>query len=272
VVYGELMVNVRKLARSFLFVPATRPDRLSKAFALQADEIIFDLEDSVGDDMKTEARDCLSNFSAERPVFIRINAVGSVYFDEDIAFLNNTSWFKGVVLPKVGSSDDIHFLRGQINRDVDVLALVETPQGIVEAENIALSGANRILFGTADYSSSLNAPASDELFAYPRSRLALASAFGGLPAPVDGPTLDFENVQKLGADLKSAKALGMGGKLCIHPAQLSLVSEAFGPTQEERVWAKTVLELSADEGAVFALNGELVDAPVLARARWIEAQ
>jgi citrate lyase subunit beta / citryl-CoA lyase len=262
-----------KISRSFLFVPATRIDRLSKAFALEADEIIVDLEDAVGHDEKADARTNLSNYEANRPVYVRINATDTEYFDDDVVFCKSVAWVKGVVLPMASSGSDVERLKSQLGSEENILALIETPRGILAAEEIALSGVSRLMFGTADYCAALATPASDELFAYPRSRLVLASALAGLPAPVDGPALDLKDTHQLAGQARSARALGMGGKLCVHPTQLQLVNEIFGPSADERAWARKILDAApVGDGGVFAVDGEMVDAPVLARAKWIDAQ
>jgi citrate lyase subunit beta/citryl-CoA lyase len=260
------------IARSYLFVPATRLDRISKALTLGADEIIVDLEDAVAGEEKAQARHGLSSYDAGRPVFVRINAANTEYFDEDVSFCADTKWVKGIVLPMVSSASDVHYLMKRIAQQTNVLALIETPRGILAAEEIAVSGVSRLLFGTADYCAALNTPGSAELFAYPRSRLVLASALAGLPAPIDGPTLEIRDPEELVAQSQSARAVGMGGKLCVHPSQLQVVADVFGPSDAQRLWATRVLEAAADHEGVFVLDGQMIDEPVLSRARWIVKQ
>jgi citrate lyase subunit beta/citryl-CoA lyase len=259
-------------ARSYLFVPATRLDRISKALTLGADEIIVDLEDAVAGEEKATARYRLSTYEADRPVFVRVNAADTEYFDSDVSFCEDTEWVKGIVLPMVSSAFDVQRLMKRLTKHTNILALIETPRGVLAAEEIAASGVTRLLFGTADYCASLNTPASAELFAYPRTRLVLASALAGLPAPIDGPTLQIHRSDELVAQSQSARAVGMGGKLCIHPSQLQVVADVFGPSDAQRDWARRVLAAAVDREGVFVLDGEMVDAPVLSRARWIAEQ
>jgi citrate lyase subunit beta/citryl-CoA lyase len=258
------------VARSYLFVPANRPDRVNKAIATGADEVIVDLEDAVSSDEKLNAREDLRHLQCDATVFVRINSVDSEFFEDDVAVCDTIDFVKGIVLPMVRSAEDVRTVMRRLRRHIPVLALVESAEGILAAEDIASSGASRLMFGSADYCANLAAPPSPELFVYPRSRLVVASAASTLPPPVDGPTLDFRDESLLMADLRAARALGMGGKLCIHPSQVRLVRDAYESTEAEREWARSILDESTQHnGAVFAFLGEMVDGPVLDRAHRI---
>jgi citrate lyase subunit beta/citryl-CoA lyase len=267
---GIVTIHAAGVARSYLFVPANRPDRVNKAISTGADEVIVDLEDAVSSDEKLNAREDLRALHCDAPVCVRINSVDSEFFDDDVAACDESEFVKGIVVPMVKSSEDVRAVTRRLRRHIAVLALVESAEGILAAEEIASSGASRLMFGSADYCANLAAPPSDELFAYPRSRLVVASAAFRLPPPVDGPTLDFKNESLLTSDLRAARALGMGGKLCIHPLQVRFVRDAYQATELEKEWARSILEESAQHnGAVFAYRGEMVDGPVLDRAHRI---
>jgi citrate lyase subunit beta/citryl-CoA lyase len=243
---------------------------VEKAIASGADEVIVDLEDSVSSDEKRNAREDLRGLHSDATVLVRINSVDSEFFNDDVAVCDESDVVKGIVVPMVRSSADVRAVTRRLRRQLPVFALVESAEGIVAAEEIASSGASRLMFGSADYCAILAAPPSPELFAYPRSRLVVASAASNLPPPVDGPTLDFKDESLLTLDLRAARALGMGGKLCIHPSQVPFVKEAYQPTESEKAWARSILDESTrHNGAVFALQGEMVDGPVLDRARRI---
>jgi citrate lyase subunit beta/citryl-CoA lyase len=257
-------------ARSYLFVPANRPDRVNKAIATGADEVIVDLEDAVSSDEKLNARKDLQQLHCDATVFVRINSVDSEFFDDDVAVCDTSDFVKGIVVPMVRSAEDIGAVKRRLRRHIPLLALVESAEGILAAEEIASSGASRLMFGSADYCANLAAPPSSELFAYPRSRLVVTSAASKLPPPVDGPTLDFKDESLLMSDLRAARAHGMGGKLCIHPSQVRLVRDAYEATESEKEWARSILDESTQHnGAVFAYLGEMVDGPVLDRAHRI---
>lgn len=258
------------VARTFLFVPATRLVRIEKALATSADVVIVDLEDAVSADDKNAARQIVQRLEPSRPVFVRINAATSDQFHEDVALVSTSPWISAVVLPKVESSSDIEHFRSEASREVDVVALIESSAGIIACDEIAHSGVRRLMFGSVDYTTELDAPPGPSLFAYPRSRLVVASAAAGLPAPVDGPTTIIGDSAALRDETVEAFGVGMGGKLCIHPNQLATVASVFATTLSERAWAQSVMSaFEENSGGVFVVNGEMVDAPLVARARRI---
>lgn len=261
-------------AISYLFVPATRLDRVEKARHGAADEVIVDLEDAVAEGDKAAARRALASIPRGRPVHVRVNASGTAHHEDDLRAVaalsvgDVTSRVSAVVVPKVESAADLAAVVAALPSSMSVIALVETARGIVAADAIAAAGATRLMFGSADYLADIGARPGSEVLAYPRSRLVVASRAAGLPAPVDGPTLATGDGDLLRAEAQTARALGMGGKLCIHPAQLAAVHEAFGPSVDEVEWARNVLAAAAlHGGGAFAFEGSMVDEPVLARAR-----
>jgi citrate lyase subunit beta/citryl-CoA lyase len=255
---------------TYLFVPANRLDRVEKAIATGADEVIVDLEDAVGTSEKDGARRELTSMQPSRSLCVRINDETTSFFDADMAAILALSWVKAVVVPKVDSASQVRRVLEQVGPDVGILALVETALGVRDADDIAASGAARLLFGTADYAAELGASPSRELYGYARARLVVASAAAGLTPPVDGPTLEIGDDERLQGDTELAKALGMGGKLCIHPNQVPVVARVFASVDRTRDWARAVLDgFAANDGNVFVLDGEMIDAPLVAQARRI---
>ena len=257
---------------SYLFVPATRPDRVAKATATNADAVIVDLEDAVALDDKAMARDTLAGLTVDRPCYVRVNGRSTPQYDEDVAIVAGLSWVAGVVLPKTESADDVVALVARLPADRAVLALVETARGLTAVDGIAAAGPARLLFGSADYLADLGASPGQDVLLYPRSRLVVASAAAGLAPPVDGPALDLAAPERLREEGLHVKALGFGGKLCIHPAQVEVVNELFRPTPEELAWARRVLDAAATASAgAFVVDGAMIDEPVLRRARRLVA-
>lgn len=253
---------------SYLFVPATRPDRVEKALATNAHEVIVDLEDAVGAGDKRQARDSLRSLAPSRPVHVRVNAVGTVDFAADLDALADLDWVSAVVLPKTESARDVSLLEARLSGPVQKIALVESAKGIANLEEIAASGVARLLFGIVDYTTDLRIPASAFGLVYPRSRMAVASVAAGIAPPVDGPTIAVGDAELLAEDLSAARSLGFGGKLCIHPSQVDPVNDAFRATEDEVAWARAVLaEVDRHGGGVFVLDGQMIDEPVVARAR-----
>ena len=104
-----------------------------------------------------------------------------------------------------------------------------------------------------------------------RSRIVVASKVAGIAPPVDLVTLAIDDQDLLRRHAARSRSFGFGGKLCIHPKQIPITNDAFRPSGEEVAWARAVLdELSSrPEDAVFAHRGELVDRPVIQRAKQI---
>ena len=255
-------------AASFLFVPANRPDRVEKARGSAADEVIVDLEDAVAEDDKAGARAALAPLPSGRPVLVRVNARGTSAHEADLQSVGALEWVSAVVVPMVESAGDVHAVAAALPPGIAVIALVETARGIVAVDSIASAGVARLMFGSADYVADLGAQPGRQVLAYPRSRLVVASRAARLPPPVDGPTLVTGDVELVKAEAEEARALGMGGKLCIHPAQLAAVNQVFRSSDEQRRWARAVLAAAdAHGGGAFAFEGAMVDEPVLARAR-----
>jgi citrate lyase beta subunit len=201
-------------------------------------------------------------------VCVRINDESTSSHNDDLAAVAGLPWVKSVILPKVSSAGQVQRVREKLDPRIEILALIETARGIREVDEIANSGAARLLFGTADYASELGTVPNPDLFQYPRARLVVASSAAGLNAPVDGPTLRVDDDENLRIDAELSRSLGMGGKLCIHPRQVPVVRSVFAVEAGEIDWARSVLAgYEASGGSVFVFEGQMIDAPVVARAR-----
>jgi citrate lyase subunit beta/citryl-CoA lyase len=255
--------------RSFLFAPATRPERVVKALASAADAVIVDLEDAVAPAEKVAARAMLADhLPGWRPLYLRINGCGTEWFEADLALAAAAPNITGVMLPKAESAADIERLQ-PLPPAVAVLPLIETARGLHRAEAVAAHArVERLAFGSIDFQ--LDTSATDEELIYARSQLVVVSRACGLAAPVDGVTTELDDAGKLQADIARARRLGFGGKLCIHPRQLAAVAEAFVPRPEEVEWAEGVVRAASSSG-VAAVDGRMVDRPVLLRAQRILA-
>lgn len=252
--------------RSYLFVPGDRPERVAKARASGADAVVVDLEDAVAPANKLAARDAVAGvLDAARPVVVRINGAETGWFADD-ARLAAHPGVAAVMLPKAAAPDAVAALRAASGKPV--LALIETAAGIASLAALAAAGAARFAFGSIDFQLDLDI-ADDDLALLPfRMQLVLASRLADLPPPVDGVTAAFEDAARIEAESRRARALGFGAKLCIHPKQVAIVNAAFAPTAGELAWARRVVDAAAAAGgAAVAVDGKMVDAPVLARAR-----
>lgn len=245
-----------------LFVPANRPERFAKAAASGADAIILDLEDAVAADDKEAARAALSVDFTNKPVIVRVNAMGTRWHVGDMAAVRRLG-VAAVMIPKAESAAALM----QADFDSPLIALVETVLGVASAREIArCARVERLAFGSVDYAADLGCDHDRDALAPARSELLVASRLAHKPAPFDGVTTDVRCAYAAREDARHARALGFGGKLCIHPKQIEAVFAGFMPSAAELDWAQRVL--AAGDGAT-TLDGAMIDAPVRARARSI---
>ena len=265
--------------RSVLFSPGDRPDLLRKAPQTGADVVVFDLEDAVVPDQKDTARDAVADvvasLSADCEVCVRINPLDSGG-RTDIDAL--TALPDSVMLPKVTTPDTVarvSELLADRGKTLPVLALLETADGILAAPEIAAASAtDAVLFGAEDLSADIGATrtAAGEEVLYARQRVVLSAARAGVDA-IDTLYTDFEDTDGLREDARRAQQWGFDGKMAIHPAQVTVINETFTPEPEQVEWAKRVIaareEADADGRGVFAVDGEMIDAPLIAQAETI---
>lgn len=262
-------------ARSFLFVPASRPERFAKALECGADCIVLDLEDAVAPDQKALAReqlaDRLPGFSREQlaRTIVRINAAGSAWHADDLRLV--AQWtgrgLAGAMVPKAEAAASLREIGEALGPGAGLVPLVESLEGLDSVDLLARTPqVARLAFGHIDFQLDLGmrcSPEEPEL-AWVRFTLVAASRRAKLPAPVDGVTTATGDAARLRADTQRARAFGFGGKLCIHPAQAGSVNETFSPSAQELAWARRVLEgARTHQGQAFSLDGKMVDLPVI---------
>jgi citrate lyase subunit beta/citryl-CoA lyase len=267
------------LARSFLFVPANRPERYAKALASGAGAVVIDLEDAVSVEGKDAARQQLADgferLTAEERlrVVVRINACGTRWHEEDLRLLNQLSRLElaGVVLPKAESTAGISQLAASAGQACAVLPMLESAAGLAALDLLAGSPqVLRLVFGNLDFQADVGmACDADEVELQPvRLALVLASRRACLVAPVDGVTPGTRDMAQVQADAGRSRRGGFGAKLCVHPAQVAVVNAAFTTSPAEIDWARRVVAASeAAGGGVVSLDGRMVDAPVLRLAQ-----
>lgn len=251
-----------------LFVPANRPERFSKAAGSGTDAVILDLEDAVAVDAKDVARTALTKDFTNLPVIVRINAHGTQFHEADITAIVALGP-AAVILPKAEDATATASVVEQL-KGIPLVALIETARGLSNARQIAATvGVVRLAFGSVDFCSDLGCAHLREILLPARTELVLASRLAGIAAPIDGVTVQLDNPEVSHGDALHARNLGMTGKLCIHPRQISEVRRAFAPSEDEINWAHRVLA-SGDGAAV--VDGTMVDEPVRIRARAILGQ
>lgn len=253
--------------RAPLFVPANRPERFAKAAISGADAVILDLEDAVAADAKDLARAALDKGFASLPVIVRVNAHGTPWHLADLAAAAALRP-AAVVLPKAESASVTAQVISALG-GVPVIALIESAAGLANVHAIARAGVARLAFGSVDFCADLGCEHLREVLLPCRSALVLASRLAGIAAPIDGVTVRLDDLHLSAEDAAHARALGMTGKLCIHPKQIAPVRAAFAPSEAELDWARRVL--ASGDGAA-TLDGAMVDEPVRLRARAVLAQ
>ncbi len=250
-------------ARSLLFVPGSRPDRFVKAAASGADNVIIDLEDAVAPDGKDAARTAAVDYLRGSTALVRINAVDTPWYADDVAALAEATELVGIILPKAASVDAVQALVAALPQGTPVLLLIESALGVRDAGRLAeVSGVSRLLFGNLDFAldAGISASSAEQTeLRYVRSALVVASRAAGLPGPVDGVHPDVSDPEGLRATAGRARDLGFTGSLCIHPTQIEVVHAAFRPTEDELEWARRVL--AADDANAVLVDGQMIDKP-----------
>jgi len=258
------------MPRSYLFVPADRPERYAKALGSGTDAVIVDLEDAVAPAAKDRARTILADWlrHSTGQVIVRINAAGTQWFDADLGLLRSAQ-VAAVMLPKAERRDDI----ARIPHDC-LLPLVETAAGVDALRELARAPrVQRLVFGSVDLQADLGILGEDQELLLFRSQLVLQSRLANIAAPVDGVCTAIDDNAVLEAETQRARRLGFGAKLCIHPRQVDAVNRGFTPSGQELAWARRVIDaMAAADGGAVAVDGKMVDKPVLLRAQALMQQ
>lgn len=260
-------------ARTLLFVPGNRPERFEKALRSGADAIVLDLEDSVPLIEKPAAREAIGDAwaglqTAGLPLVVRINAVdlGLV----DLEWLAGLSPPEGVMVPKVESAATLSRVNGRL-QSVPMLPIIESAAGHAALAEIAgATNVLRLVVGHIDFMADTGLQCSDDERELTPLRFAVAMAtrLGCLAPAVDGVTVSIDDDERLRQDTRRALRFGFGGKLCIHPRQVTVVHAALSPSAEEVEWARRVIAADAvSGGAAVQLDGRMVDLPVVLQAR-----
>ncbi|EIF28618.1 citrate lyase beta subunit [Burkholderia sp. Ch1-1] len=260
-------------ARSYLFVPGDRPERFAKALDTGADAVVIDLEDAVVPAAKLAARDALQRWLPKvgpARLIVRVNAVGTPWHLGDMEMVR-ASGVSVMMLPKSDSARQLAEVAARLPSAVRIVALIETVAGVVAMREIAgVPSVARFAFGTVDFCGDAGIEGLGVELNYVRSQMVIESRYAGLAAPIDGVTLELDHLERLTEHVAGARRFGFGGKLCIHPRQVDPVNRGFAPSEDERRWAARVLAACSEhpEGA-FAVDGKLVDRPVIERAKKI---
>lgn len=261
-----------------LFVPATRPDRFSKAIATGTDIVIIDWEDAVALNLKAEARKSVGTFFSDptdRPLlkYLRIN---SPRLEEGLhdfeALFEMKNLPDGIMIPKVESPEEVLWVSDILKPyrpNIELFPVVENAKGVRALAEIALASNDTTIlgFGAVDLVAETGSDLSWDALLYTRSQVVLAAAEAGVEC-MDTVYIDIGNEAGLKIESKKARAIGFTGKAAIHPSQIATINYAFSPTKDEVAFAKKVVDATTDNfsGAV-QVDGKMIDEPVIIAAR-----
>lgn len=270
------------LRRSALYMPATKQRAMAKAQSLPADVIIFDLEDAVAPFDKALARQTLREQLAHadygpRELVIRINAVDSAWYHDDITFLsdllsslNPGLCLSAIAVPKVETATDVLTVKhalDSVNLDhLNLWPMIETPAGVLNVRAIvqASDSINCLVMGTSDLAKELRLASNDQRLGllFSLSQCVLAAREFGVDI-LDGVCLNLHDQSLLAQQAEQGKALGFNGKTVIHPDQLLITNTAFGVNSEVLAEAQDILQawrLAEQKGeGLTVVNGKLIE-------------
>ncbi|KAG5665031.1 hypothetical protein KAF25_008765 [Fusarium avenaceum] len=299
------------LRRAFLYVPGSSQRMLTKSSKLVVDSVIYDLEDSVTPDSKDLARRLVSDHLAgnrlgqePKEVAVRINAVDSGLAQQDISqvVLGGGHNLDTIIVPKVQSPEDLHFVADIIRhvapqrrlfeppeknsaqqtvntKPIHIIALIESAMGLANVLEICRVGRSLGLaglgFAAEDFMASVGLsklPDRREVL-LARSTIVNACRAYSLPSIIDMVSVDVSqntHDNSLVEECNEGRCLGFTGKQAIHPSQVDTIQRAFGPSEDEIKWARQVyiggIESQKKGLGAWKLNGRMVDAPVVKTA------
>ncbi|MBT8487216.1 MAG: CoA ester lyase [Gemmatimonadetes bacterium] len=263
-----------------LFFPGSRPELLAKAVASGAGLVCVDLEDAVAPEDKEDAREAvleiLTSSDAPSHLAVRINPPSSQAGEGDVAALaelENLPRRVTIMVPKAAVPSELAELHrrfgGRLER-VSMIAVIETAVGLARVEDVAgVEGVSGLLLGGLDLSLDLGSALDWEALLYARSRCVHAARVGGVRV-IDTPFFDVADPDGLRGEAERSSRLGFDAKAAIHPAQVSVIHEAFDPDPASVAHAKRVLAATGDlPGGAMLVDGVMVDRPAVEAARRI---
>ena len=266
------------LFRSLIFVPGNNSRFLEKAKKLQADIICFDLEDSVPDEEKNNARKLIqtalkSHSSYLASIFVRTNSPKSGKIQDDLKEIIQKGII-GIVVPKVNNVNEIKKIEKNLlllekNRKlkpIQIIPSIESAEGVVNTYNIA-SCSERIpavIFGVFDLLNDLGIEytKNPEGGKYSRAKIPIDAKAAGIHA-IDAIWQDLNDIKGFEKDCEIGKSLGYVGKSIIHPDQIQITHKIFYPNKIEIQWAEKVckyyLESTKKGRGATTIDGKMID-------------
>ena len=281
-------MTAQRRRRTLLFAPASDPKKIAKAAQAPTDAVIVELEDGVALGAKIEARanavEALSGVDfGQRERIIRVNAIGTPCFEDDVkAALAARP--DSIILPKVHSPADLQHALARIDAadgdsTIGLIAMIESPRAVLALREICDAGGRRLnglIFGAEDFAQMMGATRTREAWEvfYARSAIATACAAYGLDA-IDMVCNEIDDHERLKNECRLGRQMGFVGKQAIHPLQLDVINRYFSPSADEVAQARRIVDAAAarqlDASGAFALDGKMVDAPIIRQAERVLA-
>jgi len=267
-----------RLFRSLIFVPGNNQRFLEKAKVLQADIVCFDLEDSIPESEKENARNLIKNALSNRSeytssIFVRTNAPSSGKIPEDLNKIVQKG-IDGIVIPKVNNVNELKKIEKNLLllekrrklKPIQIIPSIESAEGVVNTYNIA-SFSKRIpavVFGVFDLLNDMGIEYTkdSEGGKYSRGKIPVDAKAAGVSA-IDAIWQDLNDIKGLERDCTIGKNLGYSGKSIIHPDQISITHKIFYPSKMEIQWAEKVckyyLESTKKGKGAITVDGKMID-------------
>lgn len=269
------MTSTARPRRSVLYMPGSNARALEKGRGLPADALILDLEDAVAPDAKDLARNQIADAVSEggygaREMIVRINGLDTPWGQEDVKAVAG-SGADAVLLPKVESAAMVTELEALMVRagapdDMAIMCMMETPRGILRAEEIAGASPRLtcLVMGTSDLVKDLQAAhTADRLPVLTSLSLCVLAARAHGLAVVDGVHLDLQDDEGFAEACRQGRELGFDGKTLIHPKTIAAANEAFAPSADEFAWSQKIIaahqEATAAGQGVVVVDGKLIE-------------
>lgn len=261
--------------RSALYLPGNKSRALEKGRTLPADVLIFDLEDAVGPDAKTDSRTAVceavsSGSYRKREVVVRVNGCDTDWHDDDLAAVA-CSRADGVLVPKIETGQQVQDLVRRLDAlgapaSLQLWVMVETPRAFLRIEEIASANERlaALVVGTNDLVNELHgrhvpgrAPVVSAL------SMAVLGARAGGKAVLDGVFNDITDEDGFAAEARQGREMGFDGKTLIHPSQIAPANDTFGPSEEDLAHARKVVsayeEARAAGSSVTTVDGRMIE-------------
>ena len=274
--------------RSLLFVPVLEERFIAKAASSGTDAVVLDLEASIADARKADARSALpeavARLASEIDVTVRINPLWlEAIRDLEACMCEGIS---AIHLARCNGPEEViavDRLITELERDrglngptPSLIAMLESPGAVENAQAIAQASPRMagLTLGVEDYATEMGVTANDTLLRTAAFQV-IQTAKAARLEPILVPTsmADFRNLKALEDAAQFARNLGATGGYAVHPAQIEVLNRVFAPTETERDWARRVIATSEsakkDGRGVFLLDGQMIDLPLITRAQQI---